>query len=210
MSPLLSHLLRGPDQDATKALTDEPGSEPDDGSEAAATVSSSSPEAATRSRRRAGRRRSFGGQRGQALVEFALVLPVLMLVLVGIIKGGMLYNNYLSLTDAVRSGARQLAIERGQSSPCGDAANEVISSASGLTSSNISITMTENPEASGDPAGATYTTTGSPTGTGACPFTLVSGSAATLTATYPCDLQILWFNFASTCQLSASATERVE
>ena len=69
--------------------------------------------------------------------------------------------------------------------------------------------MTENPEATGDPAGATYQTTGPPSGTGACPFTLVSGSAATLTATYPCDFNILGFQLA-TCTLSASATERVE
>ena len=66
------------------------------------------------------------GERGQAVVEFALVLPVLLLLIVGIIKGGILYNNYLQLTDSVRSGARELAIERGQTSPCGDAASTVI------------------------------------------------------------------------------------
>lgn len=206
MSPLPSHLLRGPELDATTALADQPGAARNTSANAAATTAPTTTVCAARSRRRGPLR----GERGQALVEFALALPVLMLILVGIIKGGMLYNNYLQLTDAVRSGARQLAIERGQTSPCGDAANEVISSATGLTGSNVSISMTENPEATGDPAGATYTTTGPPSGTGACPFTLVSGSAATLTATYPCDLQILGYNFASSCQLSASATERVE
>lgn len=148
-------------------------------------------------------------ERGQALIEFALVLPVLMLLVLGIIKGGALYNNYLQLTDAVRIGDRQLAIERGQTSPCGDAANEAISAVGSLTPSSISISMTENPEATGDPARATYTTAGPPTGTGACPFTLVSGSAATVTATYPCDLGLLGINF-TPCTLSASATQRVE
>ena len=52
------------------------------------------------------RLRGARGERGQALVEFALVLPVLMLLIVGIIKGGLLYNNYLQLTDAVRTGTR--------------------------------------------------------------------------------------------------------
>ena len=75
------------------------------------------------------RRSGSRNERGQALIEFALVLPVLMLIVLGIIKGGALYNNYLQLTDAVRSGDRQLAIERGQTSPCGDAANEAIGAA---------------------------------------------------------------------------------
>ena len=168
----------------------------------------SSPQSGVRRPSGRGLRRSRS-EKGQALVEFALVLPVLMLIVLGIIKGGALYNNYLQLTDAVRTGARQLAIERGQTSPCGDAANEAISSAGGLTPASISISMTENPEATGDPVGATYSTTGPPMGTGACPFTLVSGSAATLTATYPCDLGLLGISF-SPCTLSATATERVE
>ena len=83
---------------------------------------------------------------GQALVEFALVLPILMLLIIGIIKGGLLFNNYLQLTDSVRTGARVLAIERGQGAPCGAAANEVVSAAGGLDGSKISMSMTEFPE----------------------------------------------------------------
>ncbi len=81
-------------------------------------------------------RRTARDEGGQALVEFALVIPVLMLILLGILKFGILYNNYLQLTDAVRSGARQMSIERGQGDPCGDAAGALIASAnlgSGLT-----------------------------------------------------------------------------
>ncbi len=155
-------------------------------------------------------RRRARGERGQAAVEFALVLPVLLLLLVGIIKGGTLYNNYIQLTDSVRTGARELAIERGQASPCGDAASEVVSSAGGLDGSRIAMTMSESPEGPGDPAGATYTTTGPPSGPGACPFTLTSGSAATLSASYSCDLNILGVDFIPGCTLSARATERVE
>ena len=47
------------------------------------------------------------------MVEFALVLPVLLLVLLAILRFGLLFENYLTLTDAVRSGARTLAIGRG-------------------------------------------------------------------------------------------------
>jgi Flp pilus assembly protein TadG len=44
--------------------------------------------------------------RGQALVEFALILPVLMLLLLGIIEFGRAWNVKQVLTDAAREGAR--------------------------------------------------------------------------------------------------------
>ena len=82
-------------------------------------------------------RREAQRDEGQALVEFGLVLPVLLLMILGLIKGGILFNNYLQLTDAARTGARQLAISRGQTTPCGDAANRLIGSAGGLSGSGI-------------------------------------------------------------------------
>jgi hypothetical protein len=45
-------------------------------------------------------------QRGQSLVETALIAPVLLLVLVGLVEIGMLGNNYLTVLDAGREGAR--------------------------------------------------------------------------------------------------------
>jgi Flp pilus assembly protein TadG len=51
------------------------------------------------SRRRAGRR-------GQALVEFALILPFLLLLLLGVVEMGRAWNAKQVLTDAAREGAR--------------------------------------------------------------------------------------------------------
>ncbi len=45
-------------------------------------------------------------QTGQGLVEFALALPVLMLILVGVLDLGRLAATYVVLTDAAREGAR--------------------------------------------------------------------------------------------------------
>lgn len=45
-------------------------------------------------------------RRGQAMVEFALVLPLLLSLLVGIVDIGYLYNHQLILTNAAREGAR--------------------------------------------------------------------------------------------------------
>jgi hypothetical protein len=45
-------------------------------------------------------------ERGQSLVEMALVLPLLLLLLAGIIDFGRAYNNYIIITNAAREGAR--------------------------------------------------------------------------------------------------------
>ena len=47
---------------------------------------------------------------GQALVEFALVLPVLLLVVLGIIRIGNVYGKYQTLTSATAQAARTEAI----------------------------------------------------------------------------------------------------
>jgi hypothetical protein len=139
-------------------------------------------------------------ERGQSAVEFALVLPVLLLIVVGVFKFGTAYNNYLQLTNAVRSGARQFGVERGQASPCTDAAAQVDAAAGSLKTAQLVITMAVSP------ATTSYST---PPETGTCP-TLNSGDSAILSATYPCDLTIMGINFDPSCKLTASATERVE
>ena len=45
-------------------------------------------------------------ERGAAVVEFAIVLPFLMLLLIGIIELGLLFYNQQVLTNASREGAR--------------------------------------------------------------------------------------------------------
>ncbi|WP_278830562.1 TadE family protein [Mitsuokella multacida] len=49
-------------------------------------------------------------QRGQAIVEFALVLPLFMLVLFGIIYFGMAFSDYIALNSFARSSAREASI----------------------------------------------------------------------------------------------------
>jgi Flp pilus assembly protein TadG len=45
-------------------------------------------------------------RKGQALVEFALVLPLLLLLILGIVEFGRAWNAKQILTDAAREGAR--------------------------------------------------------------------------------------------------------
>lgn len=65
-----------------------------------------------RARRRLGRREG-----GAALVEFALIAPVLFLVLFGVIEFGMALNDYQSIRHGVRDGARQAAVQQYGSTP---------------------------------------------------------------------------------------------
>jgi len=55
-------------------------------------------------------RRLLSGRRGQSLVEFSLVLPVLLIIVFGIIDFGMGLRSYISLTNATREGARFAAV----------------------------------------------------------------------------------------------------
>lgn len=45
-------------------------------------------------------------QKGQALVEFTIVLPILMLLIMGIFQFGMMLNAYITIGNAAREGAR--------------------------------------------------------------------------------------------------------
>lgn len=48
--------------------------------------------------------------RGQAIVEFALVLPLFVFLLVGLVQFGLVVNAALTVNDAAREGAREAAV----------------------------------------------------------------------------------------------------
>ena len=50
-------------------------------------------------------------QKGQAIVEFALVLPLFLMLVFGIIYTGLLYSDYLTLSNLARESARVASIE---------------------------------------------------------------------------------------------------
>jgi hypothetical protein len=58
------------------------------------------------------RRRSGSRRRGQALVEFALVIPIFLLVLVAIFDLGRAVFAYNTLTNAAREGARTAIVNQ--------------------------------------------------------------------------------------------------
>jgi Flp pilus assembly protein TadG len=54
--------------------------------------------------------RRRGRNRGQALVEFALVLPIILLLVVGMLEFARAWNLHQVMTDAAREGARRAVI----------------------------------------------------------------------------------------------------
>ena len=64
-------------------------------------------------------------ERGAAAVEFALVVPVLLALLLGIVEFGRAYNVQISVTHAARETARHMAIHQ----EWGDAVTQGISAA---------------------------------------------------------------------------------
>ena len=55
-------------------------------------------------------RRGRKGDCGQALVELALILPVILLMVIGMLEFARAWNLHQALTDATREGARRAAV----------------------------------------------------------------------------------------------------
>jgi Flp pilus assembly protein TadG len=52
----------------------------------------------------------LGRERGQSLVEFAVILPLLLLIVLGTVDLGMGFKTYIGLTNAAREGVRWISI----------------------------------------------------------------------------------------------------
>jgi Flp pilus assembly protein TadG len=125
---------------------------------------------------------NFRNEQGQTMTEFALVLPVLALILFAVIQFGIVFNNYVTLTDATRAGARKAAVSRQSSDPVGAAVAAVRASARDLNQSDLSVSVTSNWQQEDDVA---------------------------VTATYPYSISLLGMVVKSG-RLSSTTTERVE
>ena len=128
------------------------------------------------------RRKIFRNERGQTMVEFALVVPILCVVLFGILQFGALYNDYVTLTDATRVGARKAATSRQEASPAAAAEAATRSAAQGLTQADLAVSVAAAWE---------------------------RGQTVTVKATYPYEIDLLGVVVASG-NLESETTERIE
>jgi Flp pilus assembly protein TadG len=147
-----------------------------------------------------GAARRFRAEDGQSLVEFALVLPMLLMLVVGAAVFGIALNQYLTLTNATNISAQTLAISRLQTSdPCNLTTTTFYAAAPDLTHASLNFTILLN----GIDVGGTTCTAGA--------ADMLQGAPASVTVTYPCNLTILGVNFApSGCTLSAQTSESIQ
>jgi Flp pilus assembly protein TadG len=131
---------------------------------------------------RVAKRIEIRNERGQTMTEFALVLPILALLLFGIIQFGITFNNYVTLTDATRAGARKAAVGRQVADPVGTAVAAVRSSAKDLKQGDLSVSVSSSWQ---------------------------PGQDVTVAATYPYSISLLGMVVKSG-RLRSETTERVE
>jgi Flp pilus assembly protein TadG len=128
------------------------------------------------------KRNRIRDERGQTMAEFAIVLPILIVLLFGIVQFGILFNNYVTLTDAARAGARAAAVSRQNGNPSGTATAAVRSSANDLDQAKLGVTVSS---------------------------AWTPGSQVTVTATYPYAISLLGWVVTSG-NLTTKTTEAVE
>ncbi|MHA6668501.1 TadE/TadG family type IV pilus assembly protein [Homoserinimonas sp. A447] len=80
---------------------------------------------------------------GAAAVEFALILPVLILLLMGLIEFSLLFNTQISLTQAAREGARTMAIHNDPAVAQAATINAAPSVNPAIAAGDITITPTD-------------------------------------------------------------------
>jgi Flp pilus assembly protein TadG len=128
------------------------------------------------------KRISFKNQDGQSVTEFALVLPIIAFLLFAVIQFGIVFNNWVQLTDATRAGARKAAVSRRLPNPEGACVAAVRNSATNLKTSDLNAS---------------------------CTSTWQPGADVVVTATYPYSISLFGI-ISKSGQLSSSTTERVE
>ena len=57
------------------------------------------------------RKKIFKSEKGASAVEFALILPILIILIFGIFEFAIAFNNYITITHAAREGVRRAAVD---------------------------------------------------------------------------------------------------
>ena len=122
--------------------------------------------------------------RGQAMVEFTLILPCLMLLILGIYQFGQTYADYIQVTNAARDGGRKALVSRGDANGVSDTITAAKNATWWLDTSKMGVTVSPGQ-----------------------PWT--QGQNVTVTVTYPYSINLLGFVVASGT-LKSTTTVRME
>lgn len=123
-------------------------------------------------------------ERGQTIVEFAFVAPMLIVLVLGVVQFGVVFNHYLTITDAARVSARDAASGRFSNITVAAVQQSGRDAASDLDQAQLQVTAVN-------------------------PTWNVPQSDVTVTVTYPYSIDLLGWVVASG-NLKSTITERVE
>lgn len=121
---------------------------------------------------------------GGSLVEFALVLPLMLALMMGMFSFGVALNNYMVLTNSVGAGARAMSLSRGQTIPA--------IAASDPCAYAVQVANTASPSL--NPKSVTYSIV----------WTTTNSTGTQVSTTYTNSCQGLNLNSGDTVQISAS------
>jgi Flp pilus assembly protein TadG len=122
--------------------------------------------------------------RGQAMVEFTLILPLLLVLIFGIFQFGQAYSDYIQVTNAARDGGRKAVVSRTDASGVADVISTAKNATWWLDKNQMSVSVSP---------GQPWTT----------------GQNVTVTVTYPYSINLLGFVVASGT-LKSATTVRME
>jgi len=118
------------------------------------------------------------------MVEFTLILPLLMLLILGIYQFGQTYADYIQVTNAARDGGRKALVSRSDASGVADVVTAAKNATWWLDKNQTTVTVSP---------GQPWTT----------------GQTVTVTVTYPYSINLLGFVVASGT-LKSATTVRME
>ena len=139
---------------------------------------------------------------GSALVETAVTLPLVLFLMTGIFAFSIALYQKMELEEAVSTGGRTMAADRGDTDPCTTTTNSILAATPSLNHKTLTINYTLN-------GTTTPAVAGTAEGTACNGFSLNSGANAVVTATYPCTLNIYGGNYV-TCTMTSQVTEVIQ
>jgi len=128
---------------------------------------------------------------GGPLVEFALVVPIFMVLIVGMFSLGLMLNNYMVLTNIVGTAARNLALSRditaASSDPCNYAVSQAVTNSPSLNLTAVTWTVTWTKfDSSGNAlTPSTYTSSSVGTMPSCSSQSITQGDNVAISAQYP-------------------------
>jgi hypothetical protein len=129
----------------------------------------------------------LGGEDGQAMVEFALVLPLLVLLTIAAVNFGIVVKDWISVTNTARIAGRAAAVSRFDIGPGCSGVNAAVGAAmraQGFSPSDANVS-------SSDP-------------------NCVAGSQVTVTVSRPWSVSVPFLPFSPSGTISSDVTENIE